>query len=308
MADTERAGPEAVIVIGTPSGGTAYDEYMQTLWRMQFGAQRRYHLIPIQCQGSSIAHNQNNLVKGARAADAELKANGQRGVDAIFFVENDESFRDPEVVIDRLWKSGKDVIGATYCFKDSARIRAMGVELNGDPIDWMSLYHREPLTEVIALPSGALFVRMGVFDALDKEEFTCLSHDGEQMTITEAPHFHHDIHFGLKLVRTTDYVFCCRARKAGFQVWLDASLSLEIDHWGKFPYSFPQPAKINRQIATLQAVADAHAKASEEPDAPSHYRAMAEDLYAIAADMVRRQGAFSVNRDRTPANDEGQAA
>lgn len=296
--DTERKdGPEAVIVIGTPSGGMAFDEYVQSLFAMQFGAASgRYHLIPVQCQGSAIAHNQNNIIKGAREASALLKSRGQRGVDAIFFYENDEQFIDPESVIDRLWKSGKEIVGATYCYKDRDRIRAMGVELDAKPIDWLSLYHREPLTEVLALPSGALFVRMEVFDKLDAEEFTALNHDGEAMTITGAPIFQHDIHFGLKLVRTTDYVFCSRAAKAGYKIWLDARLSLEIEHWGKYPYAFPRLDRITRQVATLQTIADDLAQSSERDDAPPEqaavHKAMAEDLYSVVADMVRRRGAF----------------
>ena len=299
MADTERTdGPIATIVIGTPSGGSACDEYIQSLFAMQFGsAQKRYHLIPVQCQGSAIAHNQNNIVKGARDASALLKSQGHRGVDAIFFYENDEAFTNPEAVIDRLWQSGKDIIGATYCFKDRARVRAMGVETNGKPIDWLSLYHREPVSEVLALPSGALFVRMGVFDALDAEEFTALSHEGEAMTITGAPIFQHDIHFGLKLVRTTDYVFCSRAAKAGFKIWLDAQLSLEIEHWGKYPYAFPDLGRVSRQIATLQTIADDLAQSSENDASPEElratHRAMAEDMYAVVADMVRRRGLFT---------------
>jgi len=319
LADTEnREGrPIATIVIGTPSGGHAFDEYVQSLFAMQFGAAgQRYHLIPVQCQGSAIAHNQNNIVKGAREASAMLKASAYaryiaagvseddarakaetHGVDAIFFYENDEAFTDPESVIDRLWKSGKDIIGATYCYKDKARIRAMGVEIDAKPIDWLSLYHREPVSEVLALPSGALFVRMGVFDTLDAEEFTALSHEGQTMTITGAPHFQHDIHFGLKLVRTTDYVFCSRAAKAGYKIWLDAQLSLEIEHWGKYPYAFPRIDRINRQVATLQTIADDLAQSSESDTAPPEqaamHKAMAEDLYAVVADIVRKRGVFA---------------
>lgn len=311
--DTEHTGPLATIVIGTPSGGTAYDEFVQSLFAMQFGAQaQRYHLIPVQCQGSAIAHNQNNIIKGARDADALLKARGHRGVDAIFFYENDEQFVNPEAVLDRLWKSGKDIIGATYCYKDSGRIRAMGVEMDGKPIDWLSLYHREPVSEVLALPSGALFVRMGVFDALDAEEFTALSHTGETMTITQAPIFQHDVHFGLKLVRTTDYVFCSRAAKAGFKIWLDAPLSLDVLHWGKYPYAFPDLGKVTRQVATLQTIADDLAQSSErddaDPEQKAMHKAMAEDLYAVVADMVRRVGAFAKRPDELPANDEASAA
>lgn len=298
MADQEHSGPIATIVIGTPSGGTAMDEYIQSLFSIQFGAaSRRYHLIPVQCQGSLVAHNQNNIIKAAREASEMLKARGQRPVDAIFFYENDEAFLDPESVIDRLWQSGKDIVGATYCYKDRARIRAMGVEADGKPIDWLSLYHREPLTEVLALPSGALFVRMGVFDALDREEFTALSHEGQPMTITEAPIFQHDIHFGLKLVRTTDYVFCSRAAKAGFKIWLDAQLSLEIEHWGKYPFAFPHLGKVSRQVATLQTIADDLAQSAENdatpPELAKVHRAMAEDVYAVVADMVRRQSVFA---------------
>lgn len=295
MPDTERQGPEAVIVLGTPSSGFSPDEFNQTMMRMQFASRGKYHIVPVSCQGSSIAHNQNNIVKGAREVSAQLQSEGHRGVDAIFFIENDESFRNAEEVIDRLWMSGKDIVGATYCFKFPDRIRVMGVEENGDPIEWLSLYHREPLTKVLALPIGALMVRMNVFDELDKEVFQGIDQNGEILTMTEAPVFQHDIHFSTKLVRTTDYVFCCRARKAGFDVWLDAPLSLEIEHWGKYPFSLPHPGKVSRQLATVQSVADAYAKEAEARN-DREIGEMANDLYAVAATMARQSGIFSLPR------------
>lgn len=282
---------QATIVLGTPSMGSSVDDFAETVFRMAHGA-KGFNVIPVRCEGSAIAHNQNNIVAAARKVDRDLRSVGAAGVDAVFFVENDESFMEAETVIPRLWGHNKDVVGATYAYKYPDRIRAMGVELDGEPIDWLSLYHRPDLSEVAALPIGALMVRMNVFDAMDEQEVPALDPAGRPTIVKQWPTFYHDVHFSLRLVRTTDYVFSCRARDIGFKVWLDAPLSLTIRHWGKYPYALPHSAKVNRQLATLQAVADAHAKESEKPGAAPHYADMAEDLYAVAADLQRRMGVF----------------
>lgn len=317
LADTERKGPEAVIVIGTPSSGSSPDEFNETMSRIERANRYPYNsklmLARVSCQGSSIAHNQNNIVKAARDLSAQLVKDGFRPVDAIFFVENDESFRNAEEVVQRLWSHGKDIVGATYAFKFHDRIRAMGVELpvevspgvweDAKNIDWMSLYHREPLTRVLALPIGALMVKMSVFDAMEAQNVNTIDEKGNAQHSEGLPPFYHDVHEKLKVVRTTDYVFCCRAKELGFDVWLDAPLSLEIDHWGKFPFGFPHPGKISRQLATLQSWGEALEKSAEDPSADPELRAMhkamSEDLFAVAADIVRRRGAFS--------NDPGEA-
>lgn len=317
MADSERKGPKAVIVVGTPSSGSSPDEFNETMSRIEranrYPFNSEFLLARVSCQGSSIAHNQNNVVKAARDLSAQLAKDGIRPVDAILFIENDESFRNAEEVVARLWNHNKDIVGATYAFKFHDRIRAMGVELpirdetgkeivEAQNIDWMSLYHREPLTKVLALPIGALMIRMNVFDAMDAQQVKTTDETGQEQVSDRLPPFYHDVHYGLRVVRTTDYVFCCRANALGFDVWLDAPLSLEIEHWGKYPYAFPHPAKINRQIATLQMLADSLEKSSENPNADPEeraaHKAMSDDLFQVAADMVRRRGAFAYDPER----------
>jgi hypothetical protein len=316
MADTERKPPqpEAVIVIGTPSGGFSPDEFNETMSRIERAHRFPYNskllLARVSCQGSSIAHNQNNIVKAARELSESLVKDGLPPVDAILFVENDESFRNAEEVVQRLWDHDKDIVGATYAFKFPDRIRAMGVEADGKNIDWLSLYAREPLTKVLALPIGALMVKMRVFDAMDAQQVNTVDEKGGEGQSPGMPPFYHDVHYGLRVVRTTDYVFCCRAKELGFDVWLDAPLSLEIDHWGKFPFSFPHPAKINRQIASLQTWADALEQSSEDknadPELRAAHKAMAQDFYAVAADMVRRRGVFAFDPGK-PREEESAA-
>ena len=62
------------------------------------------------------------------------------------------------------------------------------------------------------IPTGCLLIRMSVFDALAKPYF--------RYVIDEV---------GGEIVGE-DYVFCDRAREAGFRIWCDAALSLEIGH------------------------------------------------------------------------------
>jgi hypothetical protein len=55
---------------------------------------------------------------------------------------------------------------------------------------------------------------MSVFDALTKPYFRYVTDEAGGEIVGE------------------DYVFCDRARAAGFRIWCDATLSLEIGHLG----------------------------------------------------------------------------
>lgn len=210
--------PEYTVIVGTPSGGSSMDAHHEMIFRLApYCVMHSIRIIPVRCTGSNIANNQNNIMRAA----IEYKA------DYVLLLENDETIDgDPDFLV-RLIRHRKDIVGATYMFKEYDKIRAMGVELDGSNLDWTSLYSRPEVSEVMGLPAGCLLISRRVIDTLAEHTH---------------PWFYHDVIGGTKQVRTTDYVFCGMARKAGFQVWLDAPLSLRIKHWGLFPYQFPPTA------------------------------------------------------------------
>lgn len=285
------AMPKATVVIGTPSGGMVYDEFNETIFRMQTAAlHNRIRLIPARCSGSHLPHNQNNIVKAARDVNKRLVDAGEPGVDAIFFYETDEGIREPEGVIERLLSHGKDIVGATYCFKKPDKLEVMGVELDGKPIDWTSLYHREEVTEVAGLPIGALLIRMHVFDVIENEFIPEWAKEYGRL-----PSFYQDISATSEgpIPRTSDYTFCTRARTCGFKIWLDAPLSRQIDHYGTYPYRLPDPAQMSADIAMMHEIHRSYAEAAGKEGAPEHFPIWAERLQVITAQMARGAGVFA---------------
>jgi GT2 family glycosyltransferase len=91
--------------------------------------------------------------------------------------------------------------------------------------------HSEPtcdeqgLTEMKRVPTGCLLIRMTVFEALSEPYFRFLNDEETGEILGE------------------DYVFCDRAREAGFRIWCDAKLSLEIAHIGQQICKFPSDSK-----------------------------------------------------------------
>jgi hypothetical protein len=283
--------PRATVIIGTPSGGMVNDEFNETMFRMQAAMHGHgVRLIPARCSGSHLSHNQNNILKAARDVNKKLVDAGDPPVDAIFFYETDEGIRDPEDAIARLVDHNVDIVGATYCFKKPDRIEVMGVELDGTPIDWLSLYTRPELSEVAGLPIGALLIRMNVFDVIEHQ---CIPDWAKEYG--RLPAFYSDIAATGEgpIPRTSDYTFCSRSRTCGFKIWLDARLSLQIDHYGAYPYRLPQPHEMSADVAMLAEIAASYRQASQQPGAQPHYVIWAERVDAICAHLARKCGLFA---------------
>lgn len=276
--------PRYVVAIGTPSSGVSHDSFQFTLMSMVDACRRQGILaVPMRCEGSDIAHNQGKIVEMARQLDGDFKAKGEKGVDAIFFFENDESFDDPALVIERLMSHDKDIVGCTYRFKHpDGRIEIMGVDVKGEKLDWLSLYHREPVSEVQALPIGALMVKLHVFEDIQTKNLPEWAKE-----IGRLPLFWHDIHGGLMVSRTTDYTFCTRAHQCGYKIYLDAPLSLTLTHLGPYEYRLPRPDEMSQDVAILSQLARQIGHESTKPDAAPHLRAFSACLYRQAARLAQ---------------------
>lgn len=142
------------------------------------------------CLGSVIHTNRNLLVREAFDND----------IDYIFFLDTD--IVGPPDIIDRLLSHGKDIVGGTY------RQRKVPFTLLGNQVD-----HTDtgPLREMVRLPGGCLLVKTSVFEKMTKPYFEFTWPDGGTET-------------------SEDYVFCDKARKLGYKIWMDADVSLKLGH------------------------------------------------------------------------------
>jgi hypothetical protein len=156
-------------------------------------------------KSSIVAIARNNGVRNAR----------EMGCTSILFLDSDMVF--PRTTLHRLLLHRKDIVGATYA-KRVPPYSILGTALESEPT-----CDARGLTEMRRIPSGCLLIRMAVFDALSE------------------PVFRFDTDEAGDIVGE-DYVFCDRAREAGFRIWCDAALSQEIGHVGQQVFKVPGEA------------------------------------------------------------------
>jgi hypothetical protein len=152
-----------------------------------------------------IVNNKSSIVAAARN-DGVRRAR-ELGCDHILFLDSDMTF--PRTTLHRLLVHREAIVGATYV-KRVPPFALLGSALESHPTT-----DARGLTEMRRIPTGCLLIRLSVFDALAKPYFRYVTDEVGGEIIGE------------------DYVFCDRAREAGFHVWCDAALSLEIGHIGQ---------------------------------------------------------------------------
>jgi glycosyltransferase involved in cell wall biosynthesis len=152
-----------------------------------------------------IVNNKSSIVAVAR--NNGVKYAREMGCDFIFFIDSDMVF--PRTTLHRLLLHSEDIVGATYA-KRVPPYSILGTALRSEPT-----CDARGLTEMHRIPTGCLLIRMKVFDALSE------------------PHFRFGADEASGDILGEDYVFCDRAREAGFRIWCDAALSLEIGHVGQ---------------------------------------------------------------------------
>jgi len=152
-----------------------------------------------------IVNNKSSIVAAARN-DGVRRAR-ELGCDHILFLDSDMTF--PRATLHRLLVHNEPIVGATYVK------RAPPFSLLGSALEAKPTADGRGLTEMRRIPTGCLLIRMSVFDALAKPYFRYATDEVGGEIVGE------------------DYVFCDRARAAGFRIWCDAGLSLEIAHLGQ---------------------------------------------------------------------------
>ena len=153
--------------------------------------------VIVNTKSSIVASARNDAVRIAREAGAEF----------LLFLDSDMTF--PNTTLRRLLAHQKPIVGALYTK------RVPPYELLGAPIGSEASIDAEGLIEMKHMPTGCLLISMAVFANLTPPYFRFLFDEA-----TGAIH-------------GEDYVFCDLARAAGFRIWCDVALSLEIGHIGQ---------------------------------------------------------------------------
>ena len=157
-----------------------------------------------------IVNNKSSIVAAAR--NDGVKRAREMGCDHVLFLDSDMVF--PRDTLHRLLAHGEAIVGATYV-KRVPPYPMLGSAAASEPT-----CDARGLTEMLRIPTGCLLIRMTVFDALKPPYFRFVTDEASGEIIGE------------------DYDFCDRARQAGFRVWCDAKLSLEIGHVGQKIFRF----------------------------------------------------------------------
>lgn len=234
------------VLVGSPTSGTEYAAYKQSVFRL-VGACNPDHIwvVPHDCEGSNIAGNQNKL---ARMACEE-------GFDYLMLAETDVAF--PSHALAQLLSHGKDIIGCSTPWKErellAARLngadrapRYMGHELDDAEITMASLIDGAPLRQVKFVPMGLTLISTRAIKLISeyRREHALPADVRAKAEGKFVPVFTHfecypeDSEEGV--ISTTDSAFCMSARDAGLEIWLDARLSLWIEHVGTCNYVAPE--------------------------------------------------------------------
>jgi hypothetical protein len=234
-ADTLTVSLSGPIAIGIPSGDFVDAEFCMSLTTMM--AEHRIPHVLINARGCYVYKGRNFCVKTAQAKKCSK----------LLFLDSDMTF--PPLTLIRLLSHQKDIVGAMY----SRRV-APFTNL-GTPTDktMTKVNTQTPLVEMDMLPTGVLLIDMKVFDKLERPYFYHRLIDGRDP----------DDDMG------EDVYFCEKAKQAGFQLWADVPLSMQIGHIGQATYRVADDTKqaaalIGEAQQKINGVAEPIAQAAAE--------------------------------------------
>lgn len=236
----------ARVLLGSPSSGTEYAAHKQSIFRLVGACNPDLiYVVPRDCEGSNICMNQNALARQAV----------EQGFDYLLLAETDVAF--PNHALARLLSHGKPIIGCSTPWKErdllAARLngedrapRYMGHETTDEEITMASLIEGDPVRKVHFIPMGLTLISTEAIRAISDYRRAHALPEGVRQNAEGkwVPVFSHvetypgDTDEGV--CSTTDSAFCSDARAAGFDIWLDARLSLFVEHIGSCNYVAPE--------------------------------------------------------------------
>ncbi|HEV2676825.1 MAG TPA: hypothetical protein VGV37_20025 [Aliidongia sp.] len=194
--------PQVRIAVAVPSADMVHADFAMSLARM---------CVATQGLQINVINNKSSIVAIARNNGVRLAQ--EFGAHYMLFLDSDMMF--PDSTLWRLLMHRQDIVGATYS-KRVPPYPTLGTVLPGEVAQMPS-----GLIEMARIPTGCLLIRMSVFDKLPRPYFRFESNEETGDILGE------------------DYIFCDRAREAGFRIWCDPALSHEIGHIGQQVFKIP---------------------------------------------------------------------
>lgn len=182
-----------LIAIGIPSGDMVHADFAMSLAMMCMNATAPVAVV--NARSSLVPVGRNQCVEAAKTVKATH----------LLFLDSDLVF--PPDTLAKLLAHGKDIVGAAYSKREPPFYPLTVTEENEHQ------YITSGLRRVRLLPTGCLLIRLRVFDALAAPYFN-LKAEGEKL-------------------RGEDYYFCEKANAAGFALWCDGDLSMQLGHVGQ---------------------------------------------------------------------------
>lgn len=189
------------ICFGVPSPENLH--YLFVNARDKMFAANKLPVTFINMVSSRIAFNRNMIVKHALENDCSH----------VLFVDADTIF--PENGLERLLAYDLDIVGATTSKRKEGGIPAGEFLNKEEPV--------KPLEEMVFIGCPFLLIKTSVFKVLEAPYFA------------EPPAKLLGLE-GDRLVPEDEY-FCLMAKQAGFRLWCDMKLSMELGHVGSKIYA-----------------------------------------------------------------------
>lgn len=202
------------IAIGYPSPELIDYRFHSSLIELITQTSKYVQLHLTNSVGSTIAKNRNVIVKNAR----------QLGATDILWIDSDSVF--PAASLARLLLHKKDIVCATTCRRVGNERLPIAV-----PADVSSIQPYQKLVSMKQIGFPFMLTSMKVFDKLDE---LGLCQDGSYFS--DPPRWMlrklgWDISGEDTLVAEDEY-WCQLVQKAGFEIWCDMELTMELGHVG----------------------------------------------------------------------------
>lgn len=197
------------VMVAVPSSDLVQARFVSSLVGMLATPIPDTHVFYCNQISSRITENRNGLVKVAQ----------EQGHTHILFVDSDMLF--PPTGLLQLLMHGKDIVGATACHRKEGDGKAIGIPLDMDE-PFSASKNRLARMQIMGLPFT--LIKMSVFEKLKKPYFA-EPFDEHGELVPEDNYF---------------YINCMRA---GFDIWCDNLLSMEMGHIGIKEYRI-QPQEI----------------------------------------------------------------
>jgi len=188
------------IAIGLPTAGTIKTKTVFSILRMI--KRSSFDWIVITKEGSILHWNREHIVKQA----IEGKCTHVLFIDSDMWFEADAA--------ERLLKRDKDIIGVQYNLRQTPLTSTVKIwDENGKEL---MEEHPDGLVKVAGVATGFMLIKTSVFEKLTEPWFFWESDEKGEVKTGE------------------DSWFCNKARKAGFDIWLDATIVMK--HIGDYLY------------------------------------------------------------------------